>query len=120
MDSERILTQLRTEGYKILPHYQDAGAVTVNTYGVIDAAKEESLEAIGDAIQENGRVSDSCSSSRRIPVPMAWIWSIRLTSGRADRLKATSRHWLQLSPRWVFGSVFTTYTPTLTLTRSFP
>ena len=56
VDSERILTQLRTEGYEITPHYEDAGVVIVNTCGFIDAAKEESLEAIGEAIQENGRV----------------------------------------------------------------
>ncbi|GIR68989.1 MAG: hypothetical protein CM15mP74_02400 [Halieaceae bacterium] len=56
VDSERILTQLRTEGYEITPHYEDAGVVIVNTCGFIDAAKDESLEAIGEAIQENGRV----------------------------------------------------------------
>ena len=56
VDSERILTQLRTEGYQITPHYEDAGVVIVNTCGFIDAAKEESLEAIGEAIEENGRV----------------------------------------------------------------
>ena len=56
VDSERILTQLRIEGYHITPHYEDAGVVIVNTCGFIDAAKEESLEAIGEAIRENGRV----------------------------------------------------------------
>ena len=56
VDSERILTQLKIEGYEITPHYADAGVVIVNTCGFIDAAKEESLEAIGEAIQENGRV----------------------------------------------------------------
>ncbi len=56
VDSERILTQLRIEGYQITPHYEDAGVVIVNTCGFIDAAKEESLEAIGEAIRENGRV----------------------------------------------------------------
>ena len=56
VDSERILTQLRVEGYEITPHYEDAGVVIVNTCGFIDAAKEESLDAIGEAIQENGRV----------------------------------------------------------------
>ena len=54
--SERILTQLRIEGYDITPHYEDAGVVIVNTCGFIDAAKEESLEAIGEAIRENGKV----------------------------------------------------------------
>lgn len=56
VDSERILTQLRVEGYEITPHYEDAGVVIVNTCGFIDAAKEESLDAIGEAIQENGSV----------------------------------------------------------------
>ena len=56
VDSERILTQLRMEGYDITPHYEDAGVVIVNTCGFIDAAKEESLEAIGEAIRENGKV----------------------------------------------------------------
>ena len=56
VDSERILTQLRIEGYDITPHYEDAGVVIVNTCGFIDAAKEESLETIGEAIRENGKV----------------------------------------------------------------
>jgi ribosomal protein S12 methylthiotransferase len=56
VDSERILTQLRIEGYEITPHYEEAGVVIVNTCGFIDAAKDESLEAIGEAISENGRV----------------------------------------------------------------
>ena len=56
VDSERILTQLRIEGYQITPHYEDARVVIVNTCGFIYAAKEESLEAIGEAIRENGRV----------------------------------------------------------------
>ena len=56
VDSERILTQLRTEGYNILPSYDDADMVVVNTCGFIDAAVEESLDAIGEALTENGRV----------------------------------------------------------------
>jgi len=56
VDSERILTQLRAEGYLIAPAYQDADLVVVNTCGFIDAAVEESLEAIGEALAENGRV----------------------------------------------------------------
>jgi ribosomal protein S12 methylthiotransferase len=55
-DSERILTQLRAEGYLIVPSYQDADLVLVNTCGFIDAAVDESLEAIGEALRENGRV----------------------------------------------------------------
>ena len=56
VDSERILTQLRTEGYQVVPSYQDADVVVVNTCGFIDSAKAESLDAIGEAIAENGRV----------------------------------------------------------------
>ena len=56
VDSERILTQLRAEGYLISPSYQDADLVVVNTCGFIDAAVEESLDAIGEALAENGKV----------------------------------------------------------------
>jgi len=56
VDSERILTQLRAEGYFIAPNYQDADLVVVNTCGFIDAAVEESLSAIGEALAENGKV----------------------------------------------------------------
>jgi len=56
VDSERILTQLRTEGYQIVPDYDGADVVVVNTCGFIDSAKAESLDAIGEAIAENGRV----------------------------------------------------------------
>src|SRR3546814_14204797 len=56
VDSERILTQLRTEGYVITPDYDNADVVVVNTCGFIDSAKAESLDAIGEAIAENGKV----------------------------------------------------------------
>ncbi len=56
VDSERILTQLRTEGYQVTPEYHDADVVVVNTCGFIDSAKAESLEAIGEALAENGKV----------------------------------------------------------------
>jgi ribosomal protein S12 methylthiotransferase len=56
VDSERILTQLRAEGYAMSPDYAGADLVIVNTCGFIDAAVEESLEAIGEALAENGRV----------------------------------------------------------------
>ncbi len=56
VDSERILTRLRAEGYAISPDYQGADAVIVNTCGFLDSAKAESLEAIGEALSENGRV----------------------------------------------------------------
>ncbi|MBA2920360.1 30S ribosomal protein S12 methylthiotransferase RimO [Sphingomonas sp. MAH-20] len=56
VDSERILTKLRAEGYQMSPDYAGADVVLVNTCGFLDSAKEESLEAIGEAIAENGRV----------------------------------------------------------------
>jgi len=56
VDSERILTQLRAEGYAISPNYDGADLVVVNTCGFIDAAVEESLDAIGEALAENGKV----------------------------------------------------------------
>lgn len=56
VDSERILTQLRAEGYGIVGSYSEADVVVVNTCGFIDAAVEESLEAIGEALAENGKV----------------------------------------------------------------
>ncbi len=56
VDSERILTQLRTEGYQVVPDYDGADVVVVNTCGFIDSAKQESLDAIGEAIKANGRV----------------------------------------------------------------
>ena len=56
VDSERILTRLRAEGYGISPDYSGADAVIVNTCGFLDSAKAESLDAIGEALQENGKV----------------------------------------------------------------
>ncbi|ACX87724.1 MiaB-like tRNA modifying enzyme YliG [Pectobacterium parmentieri WPP163] len=56
VDSERILTELRTEGYQVVPRYDDAELVIVNTCGFIDSAVQESLEAIGEALNENGKV----------------------------------------------------------------
>ncbi len=56
VDSERILTSLRSEGYQLSADYAGADVVVVNTCGFLDSAKEESLEAIGEAIAENGRV----------------------------------------------------------------
>jgi ribosomal protein S12 methylthiotransferase len=56
VDSERILTRLRAEGYQVSPSYDGADVVLVNTCGFLDSAKEESLQAIGEALEENGRV----------------------------------------------------------------
>ncbi|MEJ0004955.1 MAG: hypothetical protein WDM77_00800 [Steroidobacteraceae bacterium] len=56
VDSERILTTLRSEGYEVAPSYEKADVVVVNTCGFIDAAVDESLDAIGEALEKNGRV----------------------------------------------------------------
>ena len=56
VDSERILTELRTQGYQVVPSYDNADLVIVNTCGFIDSAVQESLEAIGEALNENGKV----------------------------------------------------------------
>ena len=56
VDSERIMTKLRADGYDMSPDYAGADVVLVNTCGFLDSAKEESLEAIGEAIAENGKV----------------------------------------------------------------
>lgn len=66
VDSERILTQLRAEGYETVPSYGSADVVIVNTCGFIDAAVEESLDAIGEALEENGKVIvTGCLGARR-------------------------------------------------------
>lgn len=56
VDSERIITQLRAEGYQLVPNYNDAGVVVINTCGFIDSAVKESLDTIKEAMAENGRV----------------------------------------------------------------
>lgn len=56
VDSERILTQLKLDGYEIVPDYDSADVVVVNTCGFIDSAKQESMDAISEAMQENGKV----------------------------------------------------------------
>lgn len=78
VDSERILTQLRTEGYDLVGGYHEADLVIVNTCGFIDAAVEESLEAIGEALAEQGRVivtgclgSNAASIQTRFPEVLA-------------------------------------------------
>jgi ribosomal protein S12 methylthiotransferase len=76
VDSERILTQLRVEGYDIVPSYGAADVVVVNTCGFIDAAVQESLDAIGEALAENGKVIVTGCLCKRADV-------IREASGRA-------------------------------------
>jgi len=84
VDSERILTQLRAEGYLISPSYDDADLVVVNTCGFIDAAVEESLEAIGEALAENGRVIvTGCLGAKREVVKQAHPQVLAVTGPHA-------------------------------------
>ena len=84
VDSERILTQLRAEGYAISPSYQDADLVVVNTCGFIDAAVEESLDAIGEAIDANGRVVvTGCLGGREADIRAAHPQVLAVTGAHA-------------------------------------
>ena len=65
VDSERIVTELRAEGYLISSTYKDSDLVIVNTCGFIDAAVQESLEAISEALSENGKVIEIGRASWR-------------------------------------------------------
>jgi ribosomal protein S12 methylthiotransferase len=90
-DSERILTQLRAEGYLIVPTYQDADLVVVNTCGFIDSAVEESLDAIGEALRENGKVLvTGCLGARADVIMDAHPQVLAITGPHAD--KEVMRH----------------------------
>ena len=84
VDSERILTRLRAEGYAIVSDYAGADLVVVNTCGFIDSAVEESLEAIGEALAENGRVIvTGCLGARAETVLEAWPQVLAVTGPHA-------------------------------------
>ena len=85
VDSERILTRLSAEGYVISPSYAGADLVIVNTCGFIDAAVEESLEAIGEALQENGKVIvTGCLGARRERVLEKYPELLAITGPHAE------------------------------------
>jgi ribosomal protein S12 methylthiotransferase len=95
VDSERILTQLRAEGYLISPNYRGADLVVVNTCGFIDAAVEESLDAIGEALRENGRVIvTGCLGAQGDVVKRAHPRVLAVTGPRATEevMAAVHRH----------------------------
>ena len=95
VDSERILTQMRAEGYAISPSYEDADLVVVNTCGFIDAAVEESLDAIGEAIDANGRVIvTGCLGSREEDIRAAHPQVLAVTSAHdyAGVMEAVHAH----------------------------
>ncbi len=95
VDSERILTQLRAEGYAIAPDYAGADLVVVNTCGFIDAAVEESLDAIGEAVNENGRVIvTGCLGARAELIQSAHPQVLAVTGphATAEVMAAVHRH----------------------------
>ncbi len=84
VDSERILTQLRAEGYDMTPSYKDADLVVVNTCGFIDAAVEESLDAIGEALAENGKVIvTGCLGAREAEIRARHPQVLKVTGAHA-------------------------------------
>ncbi|MFI3187586.1 MAG: 30S ribosomal protein S12 methylthiotransferase RimO [Methylococcaceae bacterium] len=84
VDSERILTKLRSEGYTISPTYQDADLVVVNTCGFIDSAVEESLDSIGEALAQNGKVIvTGCLGSREAEIRARHPQVLKVTGAHA-------------------------------------
>ena len=95
VDSERILTQLKTEGYDVAPTYDAADLVIVNTCGFIDAAKAESLETIGEALNENGRVIvTGCLGAKRDEIHGQFPEVLSVTGPNAyqDVMRAVHQH----------------------------
>lgn len=95
VDSERILTRLRAEGYLISPHYEDSDLVVVNTCGFIDSAIAESLDAIGEALTENGKVIvTGCLGAKGDIVKQAHPNVLSVTGPQAtdDVMKAIHTH----------------------------
>ena len=84
VDSERILTTLRTDGYQVVANYDSADLVVVNTCGFIDAAVEESLNSIGEAIRENGKVIvTGCLGSRENEIRAKYPQVLSVTGAHA-------------------------------------
>ena len=99
VDSERILTQLRVEGYEIVPSYNSADVVVVNTCGFIDSAVEESLEAIGEAMAENGKVVVTGCLGARAETIRARFPDVLSISGPADYASVLTAVHKQLPPK---------------------
>ena len=96
MDSERILTQLRLEGYQVSASYQNADVVVVNTCGFLDSAKQESLDAIGEAMAENGRLSAKY-------IRMCWPYRVPINTKRWWVLSISMCHPLRTTiPMWTW------------------
>ena len=99
VDSERILTQLRVEGYEIVPSYDTADVVVVNTCGFIDAAVVESLDAIGEAMAENGKVIVTGCLGKRAEVIRAAHPDVLSISGPQDYASVMTAVHAQVPPR---------------------
>src|SRR6188768_1450093 len=99
VDSERILTQLRVEGYDIVPSYGAADVVVVNTCGFIDAAVQESLDAIGEALAENGKVIVTGCLGKRADVIREAHPDVLAITGPQDYASVMSAVHAQLPPR---------------------
>lgn len=95
VDSEQILTRLRSEGYQVSPNYKDSDLVIVNTCGFIDAAVEESLDSIGEALAENGRVIvTGCLGARQDEILARHPQVLKITGAHAtdEVLEAVHEH----------------------------
>ena len=93
VDSERIMTQLRVEGYELVPTYRDADLVVVNTCGFIDAAVEESLDAIGEALRENGKVVvTGCLGAREAEIRARHPAVLKVTGAHAYEAVVAAVH----------------------------
>ncbi len=93
VDSERILTQLRTEGYEVSSQYKNADLVIVNTCGFIDAAVEESLDSIGEALAENGKVIvTGCLGAREDEIRARHPQVLKVTGAHAIEQVVASVH----------------------------
>jgi len=99
VDSERILTQLRVEGYEIVPTYNSADVVVVNTCGFIDSAVEESLDAIGEAMAENGKVVVTGCLGARADMIREKFPAVLSISGPADYASVMCAVHAQLPPK---------------------
>ena len=99
VDSERILTQLRVEGYDIVPSYGAADVVVVNTCGFIDAAVQESLDAIGEALAENGKVIVTGCLGKRADVIREAHPDVLAITGPQDYASVMSAVHAQLPPK---------------------
>jgi len=99
VDSERILTQLRVEGYDIVPSYGAADVVVVNTCGFIDAAVQESLDAIGEALAENGKVIVTGCLGKRADVIRAAHPDVLAITGPQDYASVMTAVHKQLPPK---------------------